>query len=49
MTRAERAVLFLLCLFAVKFVFSTAAHFVPALQGVDLPVPPRRPGAGGKT
>ena len=36
MTRAERAVLFLLCLFAVKFVFSTAAHFVPALQGVDL-------------
>ncbi|MCI7641544.1 MAG: hypothetical protein MSS49_04565 [Subdoligranulum variabile] len=36
MTRAERAVLLLLCMFAVKFLFSTAAHFVPALQGVDM-------------
>ncbi len=36
MTRAERAVLVLLCLFAVKFLCSTAAHFVPALQGVDM-------------
>ena len=36
MTRAERAVLLLLCVFAVKFLFSTAAHFVPALQGVDM-------------
>ena len=36
MTRAERAVLLLLCVFAVKFLFSTAAHFVPALQGVDV-------------
>lgn len=35
MTRPERAVLALLCLFAVKFLFSTGAHFVPALQGVD--------------
>lgn len=35
MTRAERAVLVLLCIFAVKFLFSTAAHFVPALQGID--------------
>ena len=36
MTRAERAVLLLLCVFAVKFLFSTAAHFVPALQGADM-------------
>lgn len=36
MTRLERAVLALLCLFAVKFLFSTAAHFVPALQAVDM-------------
>ena len=36
MTRADRAVLLLLCVFAVKFLFSTAAHFVPALQGVDM-------------
>lgn len=35
MTRLERAVLVLLCVFAVKFLFSTAAHFLPALQGVD--------------
>ena len=31
MTRLERAVLVLLCAFAVKFVCSTAAHFVPGL------------------
>ena len=36
MTRAERAVLLLLCIFAVKFVCSTVAHFVPALQGIDM-------------
>lgn len=36
MTRCERAVLVLLCIFAVKFLFSTAAHFVPALRGIDL-------------
>ena len=36
MTRAERAVLFLLCIFAVKFVFSTAAHFITPLQGIDM-------------
>lgn len=35
MTRAERAVLLLLCVFAVKFLFSAAAQFVPALQGLD--------------
>ena len=35
MTRAERAVLVLLCLFTVKFLFSTAARFLPALQSVD--------------
>lgn len=35
MTRAERAVLILLCVFAVKFLFSAAAQFVPALQGLD--------------
>ncbi len=35
MTRAERAVLVLLCVFAVKFLFSAAAQFVPALQGLD--------------
>lgn len=34
--RLERCVLALLCLFAGKFLFSTAAHFIPALQGVDL-------------
>ena len=36
MTRAERAVLFLLCIFAAKFVFSTAAHFITPLQGIDM-------------
>lgn len=36
MTRLERAVLALLCIFAVKFLFSTVAHFVPALQAVDM-------------
>lgn len=36
MTRAERAVLLLLCIFAVKFVCSTVTHFVPALQGIDM-------------
>ena len=36
MTRLERAVLLLLCIFAVKFVFSTAAHFAAPLQGVDM-------------
>ena len=36
MTRAERAVLVLLCIFAVKFVFSTAAHFFTPLQGIDM-------------
>ncbi|UWP69001.1 hypothetical protein [Subdoligranulum variabile] len=35
MTRAERAVLALLCVFAVKFLFSTAARFLPVLQWVD--------------
>lgn len=35
MTRPERAVLILLCVFAVKFLFSTAAHFLPVLQPVD--------------
>ena len=35
MTRAERAVLVLLCVFAVKFLFSAAARFVTALQGLD--------------
>ena len=35
MTRAERAVLLLLCVFAVKFLCSAAAQFVPALQGLD--------------
>lgn len=35
MTRPERAVLVLLCIFGVKFLFSTAAHFLPVLQGVD--------------
>lgn len=35
MTRAKRAVLVLLCVFAVKFLFSAAAQFVPALQGLD--------------
>ncbi|WP_346669454.1 hypothetical protein [uncultured Subdoligranulum sp.] len=35
MTRPERAVLALVCLFAVKFLFSTAAHFLPVLQTVD--------------
>ena len=36
MTRLERAVLVLLCVFAVKFVCSTAAHFVLGLQAVDM-------------
>ena len=36
MARLERAVLLLLCIFAVKFVFSTAAHFAAPLQGVDM-------------
>ena len=36
MARLERAVLVLLCVFAVKFVCSTAAHFVPGLQAVDM-------------
>ena len=36
MTRLEQAVLVLLCVFAVKFVCSTAAHFVPGLQAVDM-------------
>ena len=36
MTRLERAVLLLLCIFAVKFVFSTAAHFAVPLQAVDM-------------
>ena len=35
MTRLERAVLLLLCVFAVKFVFSTAAHFAAPLQVID--------------
>ena len=35
MTRAERAVLVLLCVFAVKFLFSAAAQLVPALRGLD--------------
>ena len=35
MTRLERAVLLLLCVFAVKFVFSTAAHFLTPLQVID--------------
>ena len=36
MTRAEQVVLLLLCVFSVKFVCSTVAHFVPALQAVDM-------------
>ena len=36
MTRLERVVLLLLCIFAVKFVFSTAAHFVTPLQKIDM-------------
>ena len=43
MTRAERAVLVLLCLFTVKFLFSTAARFLPALQGIDALGSGRRP------
>ena len=35
MTRTERAVLVLFGIFALKFVFSTAAHFLPALQAAD--------------
>lgn len=35
-TRAERTVVLMLGVFAVKFLFSTAAHFVPALQRTDL-------------
>lgn len=36
MARLERVVLLLLCIFAVKFVFSTAAHFAAPLQDVDM-------------
>ena len=36
MTRLERVVLLLLCIFAVKFVFSTAAHFITPLQKIDM-------------
>ena len=36
MARLERAVLSLLCIFAVKFVFSTAAPFAAPLQPVDM-------------
>ena len=36
MARLERAVLLLLCIFSVKFVFSTAAHFAAPLQVVDM-------------
>ena len=36
MTRLERAVLLLLCIFSVKFVFSTAAHFITPLQAIDM-------------
>ncbi len=36
MTRLEWVVLLLLCIFAVKFVFSTAAHFVTPLQKIDM-------------
>ena len=36
MARLERAVLLLLCIFAVKFVFSTAAHFAAPLQAIDM-------------
>ena len=36
MTRLERVVLLLLCIFAVKFVFSTAAHLITPLQKIDM-------------
>ena len=36
MTRLERVALLLLCIFAVKFVFSTAAHFITPLQKIDM-------------
>ena len=36
MTRLERVVLLLLCIFSVKFVFSTAAHFITPLQKIDM-------------
>lgn len=36
MTRLERVVLLLLCIFAVKFVFSTAARFITPLQKIDM-------------
>lgn len=36
MTRLERAVLLLLCIFSVKFVCSTAAHFIAPLQKIDM-------------
>lgn len=36
MTRLEQVVLLLLCIFAVKFVFSTAAHFITPLQKIDM-------------
>ena len=36
MTRLERVVLLLLCIFAVKFVFSMAAHFITPLQKIDM-------------
>lgn len=36
LTRAERTAAAMLGVFAVKFLFSTAARFVPALQGVDM-------------
>ena len=47
MTRAERAVLVLLCVFAAKFLFSAAARFVPA-EAVLRACPELRPdGCGG--
>ena len=36
MTRLERVVLLLLCIFSVKFVLSTAAHFITPLQKIDM-------------
>ena len=44
MTRLERVVLLLLCIFAVKFVFSTAAHFITPLQKIDMLGSGRNPG-----
>jgi len=35
LTRVERGILALLCLFSVKFFFSAAARFLPALQTLD--------------